>query len=131
MFSLGSPDPSGVDVTGRRDWGASCVRAGRGLKAEPAQANKSADGLKPELLFVEARRMKKAQVRGWWWWGGFGFIWDVGGGAWASIPVWSERSPWKLMEAGGRELEAAASQLTPAAVFRTSIRALFRPTTSL
>lgn len=129
MFSLGSPDPSGVDVTGRRDWGVSCVRAGRGLKAEPAQANKSADGLKPEPLFVEARRMKKSpsQRVG----GGVGFIWDIGGGAWASIPVWSERSPWKLMEAGGRELGAAASQLTPAAVFRTSILALFRPTTSL
>lgn len=108
MFSLGSPDPSGVDVTGRRDWGVSCVRAGRGLKAEPAQANKSADGLKPEPLFVEARRVKKSPSQrvavGWWvvGGGGFGFIWDVGGGAWASIPVWSERSPWKLMEAGGR-----------------------------
>lgn len=87
VFSLGSPDPSGVDVTGRRDWGGgSCVRAGRGLKAEPAEANKSADGLKPEPLFVEARRLKKKKKKpksegggggggGGWGQGVVGFIW--------------------------------------------------------
>lgn len=71
MLSLGSPDPSGVDVTGRRGWGWLCKSAGRGLEAEPSQANKSADGLKPEPLFVEARGLKKPKSEG----GG-------GGGGW-------------------------------------------------
>lgn len=74
VLCSGSPDPSGVDVT-RRDvaGGELCKSAGRGLKAEPSQANKSADGLKAEPLFVEARRLKKPKVRGW------------GGGGWSHL----------------------------------------------
>lgn len=58
LLSLGSPDPSGVD--GQTWLGVSCVKSeGRGLKTELSEANKSADGLKPEMLFVEARGFKK------------------------------------------------------------------------
>lgn len=64
VFSLASPDPSGVDVTADGPGGELCKSAGRGLKAEPSQANKSADGLKAELLLVEARRLKKPKSEG-------------------------------------------------------------------
>lgn len=52
-----------------------CKSAGRGLKAEPSEANKSADGLKPEPLFLEARGLKKPKSEG----GG------GGGGGWIHL----------------------------------------------